>query len=329
MQKRVLLCSLLLLFTINGSFALGQSSQRNKTDPASEEIVLGVLKGPTAFSMARFMNQADQLQDIEVKFEVLNTPDVAVGRIIKGELDAALIPLNLASILYNRGMPYKLAATTGSGMLYIVGRGDGIQSLNDLKGKTLYSIGKGATPEYILTYLLNEASLTAEDVKVDYSYGPTDLAPALIDGLVDLALLPEPFVTSALSKSEDLRILIDLQDQWNQSTPGTGNYPMTGLFVKDELLQKKGVLEEVLNEVQASIQYALENKTGTASMVENLGLGLSADLASLAIDRLNIHYESARDAKENVLAFFKVLFKLDPASLGGNIPEEEFFYIPQ
>ena len=111
------------------------------------------MKGPTAMGMVKMMqDDAGATYD----FSVIVAIDEINAKLVKGELDIAAVPANVASVLYNKtqGKLQVLAINT-LGVLYIVENGDTIKTVEDLRGKTIYSAGKGATPEYSLNYVLS------------------------------------------------------------------------------------------------------------------------------------------------------------------------------
>jgi len=115
------------------------------------------LKGPTTMGLVNLLDmersgKASQHYDLQL----YGAADEIVPKLIKGELDMAAIPANLAATLYqktNGGI--QVMAVNTLGVLYVVEKGDSIHCFADLKGRTILSTGKGTTPEYVLRYLLN------------------------------------------------------------------------------------------------------------------------------------------------------------------------------
>ena len=90
-------------------------------------------------------------------FTMYGAADEIVPLLVKGDLDAAAVPANLAATLYNKtNGAVEVACINTLGVLYIVENGETVNSVGDLKGQTIVTTGKGATPEYVLRYVLTE-----------------------------------------------------------------------------------------------------------------------------------------------------------------------------
>ena len=188
------------------------------------------LKGPTAMGMIKLMDDSDNDEKSNYEFEIFAAPDELTPLIIKGDVDIACIPANLASVLYNKteGEVEVLAVNT-LGVLYIVENGgETVNSISDLKGKTLYASGQGSTPEYALNYLLNSNGI-ADDVTVEWKTEHAECLTALTENPGSVALLPQPFVTTAMTKNESIRVAVDLNDEWDKL--GNNSSLITGVVV--------------------------------------------------------------------------------------------------
>ena len=118
---------------------------------------VAALKGPTAMGMVKMMSDD---AGANWNFTIAAAADEIAPKLIQGELEIAAVPANLAATLYNKtqGKVQVLAINT-LGVLYIIENGETVQSVADLKGKTIYSAGQGATPEYALNYILKESGI--------------------------------------------------------------------------------------------------------------------------------------------------------------------------
>jgi len=322
-----------ILLTINLTAALFAGGAKEEPAPqlvGPQTLKVAALKGPTAFSMIKMFEEAPALgENVTTEFELLPSPDAAVAKLVQGELDIAVLPLNLTAVLYNKDLPYRLGATTGSGVLYLVTTRDDVNSWQDLAGRTVYNLSKGATPDLVFSHLLRRKGLTpGKDLEVNFSYSHTELAPALIEGLVDTAVLPEPFVTMVLAKNPEARIALDLQKEWQSVSEKGTTYPMTGLLIKDSLAAQPELVAAFLDAYRDSVDFVTEYPTEGGALVEKHKVGLPASLAAKAIPRLNISLVPAMEAKEAVMDYFSVLFDQNPASIGGKLPDANYFYQP-
>ena len=195
------------------------------------------LKGPTAMGMVQLMDQADtgQISDYDYQFTIAASADEVTPQLVQGNADIAAIPANLASVLYNNtdGQVEVLAINT-LGVLYIVESGDTVSSVADLKGKTIYASGKGSTPEYALNYILSENGIDPEnDVTIEWKSEHTECLSALLADEDAIAMLPQPFVTTAQTKSDSIRVALDLTEEWDklQADSSQPSALITGVMV--------------------------------------------------------------------------------------------------
>lgn len=291
------------------------------------DIQVGTLKGPTGMGMVALMADEDTANHYE--FELFSSPDELVGKVISGELDIIAVPTNLASVLYNRTEGgVQLAAVNTLGVLYVLENGDTVNSLEDLKGLTLNTSGKGASPDFVMQYLLNEKGLVPDvDVMLDYKLDHADLATALVAGDVSLALLPQPHVTTALMRNPDLRIALDITKEWENINDATGELPMGVLIVQKAFAEANPeAMNAFLDEYKASVAFVNENVTEAAALIAQFEILPNAQVAEKAIPLSNIVYMDAMDAKASLEAFFKVLYDFEPKSVGGKLADEGFYY---
>lgn len=291
------------------------------------ELRVATLKGPTGMGMVQMMaNDELETSAIDYTFDLVGAPDQIIGKVVQGEVEIAAVPTNLASILSvkTEGQVQLLAVNT-LGVLYVLENGEEIQSIEDLKGKTLRSSGKGASPEYILNYVLAENGLT-DDVTVEYAVEHSELATTTTAGDTTLALLPQPFVTSTLMANEEVRIALDLTQEWEKVTDGSV-LPMGAIIVNRAYAEANPeVIAAFMAEYQASVEFVNASPEDAGLLVEKFGILPKAALATKAIPNCNITLIDAQTSKESVMKFFEILNDFNPKSIGGSLPEDSFFY---
>ncbi len=286
-------------------------------------VNIATLKGPTGLGMVQLMDNDEKdvsLNDYE--FQILGNPADVVGKVVSGEIDIAAVPTNMASILYNkteRGVTFLGVNTLG--VLYILENGDTITTISDLEGKTLYATGLGAVPEYVIKYILSQNNLLEDKVTVEFKAEHSELSTLMANGDITLGMLPQPNVTATLMKNEDVRIAIDISKEWEKlnGTPLT----MGGIIVRNEFLEEnKEAVDNFIAEYASSVEFT-NVETGEASVLaEKFEIFPSAVIAEAAIPYCNIVWN--RDV--NLTNFFNVLMEENPASIGGEIPVEDFYY---
>lgn len=304
--------------------------------PEGDEEVLiraSVLKGPTAIGMVKLMSEAEaKTAPISMEFTMTGSADEIVPAIVKGDIDIAAVPANLASVLYNRtDGGVKILAVNNLGVLYIVESGEEIQSVEDLRGKTLYSTGKSTTPEYALNYVLTQNGLIpGTDVTVEYKSEASEVATLLTEDSSAVAMLPQPFVTSAQMSNEKLRVALDLTKEWDaiQSSSGGSSALVTGVVIaRTAFIQEHP--EEIsafLDAYKASAAYVSSDLSGCAALVEQYGIIPKAAVAEKAIPACSITFLEGAEMKDKVSGYLQVLFEQNPESVGGTLPNDDFYF---
>ena len=268
-------------------------------EESSTSVKLGVMQGPTGFS-------SSALGDI-AQIEVFPSPNEAVARLIKGELDMIALPANAAATLYNKGVDLKVVAIIGEGMLSVVGTNE--------EAKTLYVPGTGGTPDHMATLLYPE-------YEKEYSVtAPAQLAQLLIAGKAELAILPEPFVTMVLSKNANAKVISNVQERWTALT-GESQYPMSVLVVKGSFAQEHPTLVLKVKEAyKKSIETILADPETAGAKIEELGI-MKAQMATPALKNCALVFKDGKEAKEELLSYYNTLLSLAPDAIGGKLPDE-------
>ena len=299
---------------------------------AAEEptvIRIGSLKGPTTMGMVKLLSDNEAgLTAVKYESTVVANATELMPLFLRGELDVLALPVNAGAVLYNKSQAgATLLAVNTLGVLYIVEKGgETVQSVADLKGKTIYATGKSTTPEYALSYLLSQNGLDiAADVTMEWKSEASEVVAqmATLDSAV--ALLPQPFVTVAQTKVEGLRVALDMTAEWANvgSTLITG-----GLIIRTAFLNEHPeAVKTFLEEYAASTQYVNENVEEAAALVEQY-IGVAAGVAKKAIPACNIVCMTGEEMKAAAEKYLTVLFELNPDAVGGAMPGEGFYYLP-
>lgn len=321
MKKFLALISALLLMAMLLTGCAGESVSQ------SEAVRIGGLKGPTSMGMVKLMDDNEKGKTInKYEFTLAGSADELTPGLIKGDIDIAAIPANLASILYNNTEgQIKLLAINTLGVLYIVERGDTIHSVDDLKGRTIIGSGKGSTPEFSLRYILKENGLDPdEDVSIEWKSEHTEVVQTLSQKEDVIALLPQPFVTVASSQLKDLHMALNLTDEWEKL--GKGSTFITGVLAvrKDFADSHPEQISDFLKEYADSVSYVNSDPAGASVLIEKNDI-VKAAVAEKAIPYCNIVCISGEDMVIPMKGYLKVLYDADPKSVGGNLPGDDFY----
>jgi NitT/TauT family transport system substrate-binding protein len=306
--------------------ATSAPTEEDDFEPA--DIRIGGLKGPTSMGLVQVMENAENgTAANNYTFTISGSADEVTPKLIRGEMDIAALPANLASVLYNNTEgKIQLLAVNTLGVVYIVEKGDTVSSLEDLRGKTIYATGKGSSPEYALRYLLSENGIDPDkDVTIEWKSEPTETVALLKGAEGGVALMPQPYVTVAQTQVEGLRIAVDLTEEWNKLD--NGSMMITGvLAVRSEFAEQyPEQISAFLDEYKESTEYVNANVAEAAQLVEKFDI-VKAAVAEKAIPYCNITFIEGSEMKAAMQGYLQVLFDQNPKSVGGELPDDNFYY---
>ena len=309
---------------VSSSSDLVQSEQ-NQSQPVFR---IAGMKGPTGMGIVKLMQDVQQKQtEKEYEIELYGTAQEILPKMIQGELDIALIPANVASNLYHQtNGKIQVAAINTLGVLYAVENGDSIQSIQDLKGKTIYSTGKNNTPEYVLNHILQSNGINPDtDVTIEYKSEASEVA-AILAQQEGIGILPQPYVTAAITQNPQLKVVLDFTQEWEKVSPESSL--VTGvLVVNKEFAEKnKQAFDEFLQEYKASIQYLQQNPAQGAELVAQFGIVPKTAIAEKALPQCNVVYMDKQEMKEKLSGYLEVLYNQNPKSIGESLPNSDFYY---
>lgn len=311
------------------SLTLGTSLLFGSVALADGQCRVGSLKGPTSMGLVNFMHDEETDDDPEYTFSMVTAADELVAQFSSDQVDIALLPANVASVLYNKtnGNVQVIDINT-LGVLYLVTADDSISSVADLKGKTIYTTGKGQTPEYTLNYLLAANDLTANDVTIEFKSEATEVVSVLSQDPTAIGLLPQPFATVACQQNENLQMVCDLTSEWDAVGNGT---LVTGVTVakKSFIEANPKCIDEFLDEHEDSAEDAREDVEGTAELVASYGIIEKAPVAAKALPKCNITYLDNEEMKTALSGYLQALYDQNPESVGGELPGDDFYYFNQ
>ena len=290
-------------------------------------VHVGALKGPTAMGMVQMMQDKADAYD----FTLAAAPDEVVPLLVKGNLDIAAVPANLGAVLYNNtNGAVKVLAVNTLGVLYIVERGDTVHSVADLAGRTLVTAGKGSTPEYALNYILRGNGLDPEaDVTIEFKSEHAECLAAMLQDDSVVAMLPQPFATVAQAKAGDIRIALDLTQEWDALQAGSEapSTMITGVAVAraDFVEQNPDAVAQFLADYAESVQFVQEDVEGAARLIGQFDI-FEAGPAQKALPFCNIVFIAGEEMKTLLSGYLAELFAQDPAAVGGALPGEDFYF---
>lgn len=303
-----------------------------ETEKTGVTMRVASLKGPTTMGLVKLMQDAEAgLTANDYTFAMEGTADAISPLLIQGELDAAMIPCNLAAVLINRTEgALEIAAINTLGVLYVLENGDTVQSVEDLRGKTIFSTGQGTTPEYALDYVLSRNGIDPDsDVTVEFRSESTEVASAMLNDAASIAVLPQPFVTSVLMQNENVRVALSLTDEWDKV--GDGSAMITGVCVVRKAFAEEHpeAVDAFLKEYAASTEYVNANPAEAAEWIAELEIVGNAKIAETAIPACNIVCITGEEMVTKASGYIDALYEQNPEAVGGKPADETYFYLAE
>lgn len=321
-MKRFFALAVMAMLVVFAGCANGGNEQASKVTEQSSGLRVVSLKGPTSMGIVKLMED-----NKNNTYEIYGTADEAVAKITKGETDIALVPANVASVLYNKtGGKVQVAGINTLGVLYVVENGNTINSVADLKGKTIISTGKGTTPEYALNYVLAKNGIDpSKDVTIEFKSEAAEASAAMAANRGSVAVLPQPYVSTVLAKNQDMRMALDLTAEWDKVSEDSSMVTGVVLVRKEAVDTKKAELDKFLAEYKTSVDFVNNNVEEGARLVAGVGIA-NEEVAKAAIPYCNIVLIEGDEMKAKLGGYLKALFDQNAASVGGTLPDEAFYY---
>lgn len=321
-----------LSLAMTGALLIGCGS--NKASEEKITVKVGALKGATTLGLLPLQDKAANGGANEnYEFSMMTAADELLPLMIKGELDIALLPSNVASVLYqktNGGVTVIDINTLG--VLYMVSGDSSIGSVADLAGKTIYLTGKGTTPDYVLHYILNGNGIDADqDCTLEYRSEATEVAALLAENSDAIGLLPQPFVTAACAQNDALSVIMDMNAEWEKLQGENGSRLVTGVtVVRNEFLQEhENAVAAFMEEHKASAESMNTDVENGAKLAVASEIIAKEPIALKAIPKCNITYIDGNEMKQALSGYLQVLYEQNPESVGGALPQDDFYYIAE
>ncbi|MFA5577143.1 MAG: MqnA/MqnD/SBP family protein [Tissierellaceae bacterium] len=322
MKKKILFLSLLLLI-----YGIGGCSKVETVQREEKTIKFCYQDGTPALTVAKLLKDNPSLSPyMTIEYEMDKSPDLLVTKILKEEADIAIVPSNLVATAYNKGLPYKIAGTATWGSFYLTST-DYIGGYNDLRGKEIYSFGKGLTPDLVLRYVLSKNGIDPDkDVNINYLNAASELGPMFLSGKTNLALLAEPLLTTVMMKKNDARIILDLNEEWSLAAKVENGFPQASVIIKKELIEEDTeFVDEFLLAYQSSRLWAVENLEELSQYAEEQEISVAKETIEKGIIWNKIDTFYIEDCKGEYQAYYRAIMDFEPEFIGGKEPDEGIY----
>ena len=334
-MKKILSLALAMVMCLSVFTACGGTETEQTPEVTAATYAIAGMKGPTTMGMTKLMKDAEANNAAEgyegniYNVTMYGTAQEINPLLIQGQLDMAAVPANVAATLYAKTEgAVQVVAVNTLGVLYMVQTGDSVQSIADLKGKTIYTTGKGTTPEYSLRFILQQNGIDPDkDVTIEFKSEATEVGALLAsaEGEV-IAMLPQPYVTAVMAQNENVKVCLDMTEEWSKVSD---QKMITGVMVarKEVIEANKEAFDVFLKDYQASAEYVTANVDEAAAWVAEYGIVAKEPLAKKALPQCNITCVTGEEMKSLVENYCQVLFDANPAAVGGAMPDDGFYYV--
>ncbi len=297
-----------------------------------------ILSGPMASVSHPLLHmiETNALSDVakDVEFVMWKNPDELRALTLRGRTDYIAVPTNVAANLYNKGVDIKLLNVSVWGILGMITRDKDKKTLADFKGCDIAMPFRADMPDIVFEEIIKKQGLDPKkDFNLKYVGSPIDAMQMLILRRVDHALLAEPAISMALRKTNsfplkliapDLYRSSDLEREWGEAFKIEGKIPQAGMAVIGE--QDKYVTKRFNEEYAKSLAWYKANPKEAGVLVEKYIEMLNADAVTDSIEYVQLNYVSAKDSKADLEFFYSLLKNNNPKSIGGKLPDDEFYY---
>lgn len=315
----VLVSFFLCFFSIQVVYARGAKE-------TSQVVRIVAPNGGPGIAISKLAADTAMIGKTSITYEVVDGADLLQSKILSNEADLAIVPTNLASILYAKTADITYLATVVWGNLYCISTDSNIKTMQDIKGKTIYSFGRGLTPDITVREVFTKNGIDIEkDVKIEYLPSVQDIASVILSGKANIAIIAEPVLSQILTKKSDAHIICNIQEEWKHLFGES--YPQAGLIVRNSFLkQNSQFIKTFLEKLKSSITWINDNPAQAAEYASKIMNLPPVPVVQKAIPGLTISFASARESKQALEKYFTVLSQTDIKFIGGKLPAEDFYY---
>jgi len=301
--------------------------QKTVSTEGPKTIRFSFQDGTPALTAAKLAMESPTIDGIEMEYDMGKSPDLLVTKILKEEADIAIVPSNLAALAYNKGLGYKIVGTSIWGSFYLVSTED-IRDFDDLKGREIYTFGKGLTPDIVLRLVLTNNGIDPDgDVSFNYLNAASEVAPVFLSGKSNLAVFAEPLFTTVMMKKEEAKIILDLNEEWRKATRTEMGYPQASLIIKEALIENNmDFVEKFIEAYKDSRIWAKENPKKLGEYAEKLGIGVAKETIERGIRWNKVEIFDIDDTIEEYEAYYEAIMDFDPEFIGGKVPNEDIYF---
>ena len=293
----------------------------NSGAAAAAKIRLSVSASPS--SLPAFYLQENE-NNINLDVTIHRSRNIVISRLMQGEVDAALLSTNEAAKLYNRDVKVQLLGIHNWGLFYLLSTNQKIEKWQDLKGEKIYIPDKGGPLDIVFQELAAKKDLDLKK-EIQIERGKMrEVAQLMINNMAETAVIREPFVSQTLLNNSQSRIVFDLQNEWEKEYDF--RIAQSALVVRQEFAEENKKLMAELEKQYKKSAEKLESNHQLAAELGEKYLEVQPKVILKAYPSLNLKYQNINQVKAEVISYFEVLKSYNIDTIGGSIPDEEFYF---
>ena len=287
------------------------SCNKGNNTNTNEEINATMISpdGLPSIAISKLITYNNKIENITLECSIQKTTDLLLSELMKGEADLAIVPSNLALQVYKKDLGYKVSATIGWGSLYLVSTED-ISNISELEGCEVYNTGKGLTPDIVFKNILLSNNVNEEKIEFSYVGAASEIAPLLISGQAKYAVVPEPVLSTVMAKNSNIKIVLNLNDEWAKINNVEKGYPQSTLLIKEEFYNKikdTNEYDKLIEAFSESEKWVVDNPQLAAEKCEELGITVNKDVINESIKNSNLKFTKIEDSKEEYEIYFSTI----------------------
>lgn len=325
--------SILLLAVLSTTLLVGctkgekEGSKEEKLSVV-KEVKISTPDGLPAVAIAKLAKENPIIKDgYDTIYSVEKTPEAISTKVMKKDVDIAIVPSNMAAIAYNKTLSYNIVGTVGMGSFYLVSTED-IKDYSDLAGKEVGCTGKGLTPDITIRSILEQKNISSNDIKFNYVNSSSELVPLLATGKITTGVVPEPALTALMSKNPDIKIIKNLNDSWKEVSGSKSGYPQSTVIIKSEFLKdNKEFVDSFLGQLSNSVDWANKNPEEVGKYSEEIKVSTEPKIIEKSIERANLKYIPIKEMTKDYDNYYKKLADFDEKTVGGKVPDEAIYFV--
>ncbi|WP_304508906.1 ABC transporter substrate-binding protein [Anaerotignum sp.] len=332
MKKSIPLMIVLIISLITGcgqsnSKVTSNGSPQNAELKVQTTITVVAPKSPATIPILRMIEGNCMGDKIKIDLQLYSDMETMMAMASEGDYGILIVPAHTAANLNNKGVDVKLLNVFNWGGMCLSTTDSDCNSWEDLAGKELYVPSKGSVPEILTQYFLKQNGLAVgENIEVVYS-SHNEIAQLLSVGTIKYAVDAQPFVTSNTNNVLGYKVISEFSEEWRLTQGEEYSMPANCMVSSNEYLSKN---EELINsfnkKFSEAVEWTVENPA-EAGALASANLNANAELIAEAMQGFGFDYQSAVDSQKDLEQYYNVLLEMKPESIGGTIPNKEFYHL--